>query len=148
MKKILIVLLLIMSNFCISQNNLYVSDIIEPYFVEFVSEAAKRNLFIMDNIMAEADYLIVLDGLPPERLGGVDRTKTTVFIQYGLTDIEYRLTVFHELTHLITNDDHTCDNCTDIMASYMYDTSYFSDEKIWKIELDKLFLYISKNVRR
>lgn len=143
MKKILFIFALLFTLTMSSQNRLSYSTELDPLMLEFVNEAAERNYFPFDEIVQEVDSILLVDFLPPEKMGFVDRENRIIYIRNRMSVIEAKITLFHELGHILTDNSHPCEKCTDIMALYgMRDHSYYEDEKVYEAELDKLFDYI------
>lgn len=149
MKKILFIFALLIGLNGFTQNKLSYSTELDPLILEFVNEAAERDYIVFPKIVEGVDWIVLVNNLHPRQMGGWDKEKRVIFIRNGMDVITAKITLFHELAHMLTDsEDHSCEKCTDIMSAYaLKDHSYYEDTEVYEAELDTLFNYI-KNFKK
>lgn len=147
MKKIIFIFVMLFSMLTSSQNRLSYSNELHPLILEFVNEGLDRDLNLFGFIVENVDWIVLSNKLPKDQLGVLIREKRVILIKNGMDVMSTRITLFHELGHLLTDAKHTCYVCTDIMSEKALDPYYFYDKEVYKIEMDKFFNYIKKNIK-
>lgn len=162
MKRLIVVLCFILGNLIYAQQkidynrpeaSLKIQTVLEPYVEEFIQEAENRGYYLRFFLMERVDYIRVHPtlGMAPndDRIGVVGIDYRGFYVSLRILDdpMKLRLTVFHELGHLIKQSpDHTCDMCFDIMSGVSHpDKSVYEDPEFWKIKLDDYFNWLDKN---
>ena len=126
---------------------LLVDPRIEPYMLQFVSQAKKRNKeYYFGTIINKVDSILINPKIQYPSLGYFDRvTKTINVPQFALVDtLILRQITFHELGHIMKDSgEHTCKICRDIMSEASPRSFYtYAREDVWEYEVDKLFNWI------
>lgn len=141
MKKLLTTLIILISINTFSQQ--VIQDIrLSGYLSDFMNEATNRGYNINKMIYSRL-VSIEVSNLEYPNLGQYTAYNRTIRVSpYVLLDETLtRLTVYHELGHVLKlGAPHSCNACSDIMSAAQYKSiCYYKDEKIMKMELDKLF---------
>ena len=148
-KKLTLVVLILFSSMCYSQDSIAIAPELEEYVMEFVKEGSYRGDNTYFRSILEKVDTIKLDGdLNYPMLGYYQPSKRTVSIaSYTLIDpVIVRFTVFHELGHVLRPDkDHPCTNCNQIMSNGAPETFVnYHNPDFWALRLDELFIWIKE----
>jgi len=132
-----------------AQGSLVIDNRLEPLMFDYVEEAKKRGLDIRPYLIEKIDYISYTEKLPWKTLGVFLYSHKAVFISERISfdDLAVKVTLFHEVGHALTNKNHVCKNCGDIMSEFSPDTfGVYYDKEQWQKHLDKYFEYIKNNL--
>lgn len=154
--KLKLLIFLLLSQFSFSQeidfnlprNYIEISEALEPHVEEFIVEAQKRGFYVRFYLMEKIDYIYLVDNMPKNKLGFVGEDKRGFYVSSSIdySEIKLRLTVFHEIGHILKNTGyHSCFHCHDIMSENIpNDLSKYEDTSFWKEKLDIYFEWLNK----
>ena len=145
MKKITLLLLLMTANICAQQTVIH--NDLEPFVVEFVKEAKKRNIDGVSIILNIKKIIYVNDisvfPVPYNTIGLYDVKNKSIYIDKRARNYNYnarRLIVFHEIGHSMGLNDGK-----GIMSTEINFKDFKNIIDNWSEELNKLFNNAKKN---
>lgn len=124
---------------------------LEPYIIEFINEGLKRDVKVVDTIFSRLDNIVTTSNLKYPQLGFYSAYNKTILIS-DFTQIDtlaIKVTLFHELGHVLLGIGHSCKSCTDIMSQYgPRSFSIYADKVLWSEELDKFYKLIKQKLKQ
>lgn len=134
-------------DFNLPRNYIEISEALEPYVEEFILEAQERGFYVRSYLMEKIDYIYLVDNIPNNKLGFVGEDKRGFYVSSSIDDSEMklRLTVFHEIGHILKNTgEHSCFVCYDIMSEHNpNDLSVYEDDLFWEEKLNNYFEWLN-----
>ena len=119
---------------------------IEYYVEDFIQEGEKRGFYLRFYLMERIDYML-FEETGEDIIGLVGEDKRGFYISPSVreTPIKLRLTVYHEIGHILKNSIyHSCDYCYDIMSSMApLDLNPLTKEVFWQEQLDEYFVWLN-----
>ena len=154
MKKLITILVLLLSTQMFSQlgeGSLAIDSRLEPYVEEFIEEGLERGFHLRGFLIKKVDFILVVESFSKvhlgEKIGGISPDRRSLYISSKILkdSVLTRVTLFHELGHIIKNTDlHSCYNCDDIMAEFApEDLILYRDEEFWDKIVDAYFKFLN-----
>lgn len=129
------------------KNSIEISESLEPFVEEFIEEALERGFYVRFYLMEKIDYIYLVDNMPVGKLGFVGEDERGFYVSSEIenSSLQLRLTIFHEIGHILKGSgDHVCYSCDSIMAEY-YDKELFEEmeDEVWEEKLDEYFKWLN-----
>ena len=137
----------------INELRLSISEELEPYLREYITEGQKRGIHNIESwMMREVDKIYIVENFSsfykPNVLGVTLSGWRIIHINSAcMNDILIlKRTLYHELGHAVKkSSEHTCYQCSDIMGTKELqkdDLELIRNKESWNEEVDKYFQWL------